>query len=417
MIVIMKLNDSFQIALKSIEKTKIFFVTNVISITVAIFLITIMLSIVYGIKTYVEKQISEGSAILAIEVQNNDESNESRLLNLEKINNFKKIKGVANAFPQYLGFFGYLTLNELNKTMVSLSSIYDYYDLEKKNFQITTGEAKSIVSKKNSILLPENIVRNLGITDYNQINNKQIYLILNRRKGNYEESIRLELTVIGVVEQTRFDRCYLSFDMLHLIKEWQNWNLNNISDSYFHNIYKNNSFPVVIVYASHVKYIESIQNEIQKIGYKTSSIYNLILKYREINKVIVLIMVFLSGISLFTGAIGIFNTSLASVIRRKKEIGIYKAIGASKSDILSIFIWDAVITAFVCSIMTFCISFGFISIINLFLSNFNNLPLLENKWWFYITTDLIAFITCLIATAYPASKASKLNPIDCLKYE
>lgn len=120
----------------------------------------------------------------------------------------------------------------------------------------------------------------------------------------------------------------------------------------------------------------------------------------------------ISFIALLAAGIGIMNIMLVSVTERTKEIGIRKAIGAKKSNILFQFITEAIVL---------CLFGGFLGIIlgigvgNLAGSALNATAAIPYDW------VLIGLILCvvvgLIFGTYPAYKAANLDPIEALRYE
>ena len=121
---------------------------------------------------------------------------------------------------------------------------------------------------------------------------------------------------------------------------------------------------------------------------------------------------FISFISLLAAGVGIMNIMLVSVTERTKEIGIRKAIGAQKKNILGQFIAEAI---------TLCQVGGIIGILVGILSG-NLVALLFNvpptiPWdWAFIGFALCAFIGVVFGV-YPAWKAANLDPVDALRYE
>jgi len=120
----------------------------------------------------------------------------------------------------------------------------------------------------------------------------------------------------------------------------------------------------------------------------------------------------IAGISLLVGGIGIMNIMLVSVIERTREIGIRKALGATRSSILLQFILEAVIVTLTGGI--FGIVLG--AIAGKIISRFINIP--------FILSPAVVLIATAISTAiglffgvFPAHKASKLNPVEALRYE
>ncbi|MBV9495209.1 MAG: FtsX-like permease family protein, partial [Acidobacteria bacterium] len=118
------------------------------------------------------------------------------------------------------------------------------------------------------------------------------------------------------------------------------------------------------------------------------------------------------AISLLVGGIGIMNIVLATVLERTREIGIRRAIGARRRDILRQFLTEAALLSFIGGLLGVLLGF----IISKVISSFLPLPTL-------VTTSLvmsglsIAVITGLIAGVFPAVKAARLPPVEALRYE
>jgi putative ABC transport system permease protein len=125
-----------------------------------------------------------------------------------------------------------------------------------------------------------------------------------------------------------------------------------------------------------------------------------------------------AAIALIVGGIGIMNIMLVSVTERTREIGLRKAVGARKKDIMSQFLLEAV---------TLTVLGGIIGVIfGIILSLVGGIVLgkiLGVGWKFYISFQAIglgcgvAAIIGLVFGIYPARKASNLNPIEALRYE
>ena len=127
---------------------------------------------------------------------------------------------------------------------------------------------------------------------------------------------------------------------------------------------------------------------------------------------------FIVSIALLVGGIGIMNIMLVSVTERTKEIGLRKALGATRSAILKQFLWEAVILTVWGGILG--IIFGaFISLVASFvLSEFFDL-----SWSFVFPVSAAVLgvgasaLVGLVFGIYPAKKAADLSPVEALQYE
>ncbi|BAZ40835.1 hypothetical protein NIES4101_67960 [Calothrix sp. NIES-4101] len=120
----------------------------------------------------------------------------------------------------------------------------------------------------------------------------------------------------------------------------------------------------------------------------------------------------IAGISLVVGGIGIANIMLVSVVERTKEIGIRKAMGATKNAILTQFLTEAIIVSTVGG----SIGIGFGMGIALAASSIMTIPLVISPWSI-ITGFGISATVGLVAGVVPARNAAQLDPITALRSE
>jgi putative ABC transport system permease protein len=134
--------------------------------------------------------------------------------------------------------------------------------------------------------------------------------------------------------------------------------------------------------------------------------------YRNITNAIYMVMVVISSIGLLVGGVGVMNIMLVSVTERTREIGIRKAIGARKRDVL----WQFLIEA-----MTLSGSGGILGIIiGLLVGQFVAAvtPLAAGVSMFWIVLGFSFSVSVgLIFGIYPAYRAARLDPIVSLRYE
>jgi putative ABC transport system permease protein len=121
----------------------------------------------------------------------------------------------------------------------------------------------------------------------------------------------------------------------------------------------------------------------------------------------------ISCLGLLVGGIGVMNIMLVSVTERTKEIGIRKAIGATKSAIVLQFLLEAMTLTFFGGIIGVVLAIGASNLIMLLIPSLPaQIPL-----WAIITGLTVSVGVGLIFGVLPARKAAKLDPIECLRYE
>ena len=124
------------------------------------------------------------------------------------------------------------------------------------------------------------------------------------------------------------------------------------------------------------------------------------------------LMIFISGISLVVGGIVIMNIMLVSVIERTREIGVRRALGATRGNIQRQFLTEAVLLALGGGVVGVFLGFVIAKVV----ATATPLPTLVRPVT-VIAGLLIAVVTGVVAGLFPAIRASKLPPIDALRYE
>ncbi len=124
----------------------------------------------------------------------------------------------------------------------------------------------------------------------------------------------------------------------------------------------------------------------------------------------------IAGISLVVGGIGIMNIMLVSVTERTREIGIRKAIGARRRDILLQFLVEAAVVSVFGGLIGMGIGIGLAHLLS-------GIPLNGQKLTTLVTPDAVVLSVTVSAAVglffgiYPATRAARLRPIEALRYE
>ena len=134
----------------------------------------------------------------------------------------------------------------------------------------------------------------------------------------------------------------------------------------------------------------------------------------SITSILTILLGGIAAISLVVGGIGIMNIMLVTVTERTREIGIRKAIGASRGTILSQFLMEAVVLCmFGCALGIF-LSWAILQMVTTVVSSLNMTFSLDGG--VVLIAVVFCFIIGVIFGLYPANKAAKMKPIDALHY-
>lgn len=131
-------------------------------------------------------------------------------------------------------------------------------------------------------------------------------------------------------------------------------------------------------------------------------------------------------IALFVAGIGITNTLVTSVVERTKEIGILRAVGATRGQIMGLFLLEGAIVGLLGAALGLALARGFIAwadrwVRGLIEKQMDGEKMLSTTifafpWWLWVGAVVFAVGVTTLAALYPARRAAKIHPIEALRY-
>jgi len=150
---------------------------------------------------------------------------------------------------------------------------------------------------------------------------------------------------------------------------------------------------------------------IEEDDFSINSMDTIMKAFNNIIGVIIMIGMVITSISLFVGAIGVMNIMFVSVTERTREIGIRKAVGATRRAILSQFLFESSSICLIGGMIGIILSFGIAKLLDSLLMPASvSIPIAA-------ISIFVSIFVGVLSGLIPALKAARLNPIDALHYE
>ena len=388
----MKLSNIIKDALKNIKSNKLRSSLTMLGLIVGISSVILLVGIGSGASNNVNNQISTlGTNIVTIRINNNNigfKYNElSEFTTLDNISNVTPLKNISTTVSRN-------TSSSSNTSVIATDQ--NYIDI--MNLKLNSGRNISIIDIEN-----KNKVCIIGY------DTASTYFGLTSPVG---EEIKLNgdnYTVIGVLKENG-ESNGVSVDESVIIPFSTLTYLNQ--DSKINNLYvkvdNEDKIDITII---------NIENKIRNMldissdYFTVTSSSTMLEAMNNINNTMSLLLGGIASISLIVGGIGVMNVMLVSVSERTKEIGIRKSLGATKRDILILFLIES---------LTLCIIGGILGIVSgILLGELSTLfeyNFIVSKFIILLSLG-VSILIGLVFGIFPAYKASLLNPIDALRME
>ncbi|MDD2482774.1 MAG: ABC transporter permease [Candidatus Shapirobacteria bacterium] len=400
----MKIKDLLSISLQNFKnrKSRIFF--TVLGVSVAIAAVLFLVSFGYGLQSSLLEKITTKDSLLTLDVMSSD--SELIKLNQETFDKISKIKNIEKISP-HGQFPGNITLDDLTSEATINIVDLDYLTLE--GISPTIGKSFN-ADDKNKIIINTTIAKLFNL-DENQMIGKKIKAMAflpDETSENQTElksySMENEFEIVGVVEDndTQGQILIKNTDIKDLpIKEYAS----------------------VKIKVNNETNLNSVRDELVSMGFLVSALSDTIDQANKIFSIIQIVLGVFGIVALVVAAIGLINTMTISLLERTNEIGIMRAIGAAPGDIMWLFLGESLMIGFLGGISG--IVLGILSsqlvqiIINVISKSFGGetLKLFSYPTWFMFFIVLLSSLVGLIGGYYPAKRASKLNPLDALRYK
>jgi len=185
-----------------------------------------------------------------------------------------------------------------------------------------------------------------------------------------------------------------------------------------------NSYSALIVRVHRSSEVESVEDKIKQLGYNTFSLLDATRSLRRFFAILDLFLGIFGSLALAVASLGIINTLVMSILERRREIGIMKAIGASDTDVQKLFFTEAgamgvlggSLGVLLGWLMGRAINFG----TRIYMQRQQQFTP-DDVWlvplWLVLGAIGFSLVVSLLAGLYPAARAARLDPVQALRYD
>ncbi len=387
----MSISNTLKMAMKSILANKMRTLLTMLGIIIGVFSVIVMVSVGQGATSNVTERIEEmGSNLLSVNITDNTVDFE-----IENLEELSFIEGVEKLTPTISNNATIKFGTESDS--VSISGVNENYT-EIQNFELASGRFISPIDvdfrNKVAVLGSETVENIYGTED---------------PMGSEISIDGDKYLVVGVMEEKESTSMGSSNDVVIIpyttaMREFRVDSISSIS------LQGSSEIESDAILENIEEYLLTMYEDDD--SYRVFNQEEMLEALDEITATLTLMLGGIAGISLIVGGIGIMNIMLVTVSERTREIGIRKAIGARRSNILTQFL----IESSVISCMGGLVGIILGAAVNNIISEMMDITAVMN-----VTVVAIAFGFSLFVGVffgmYPANKASKLKPVDALRYE
>ncbi len=400
----MRFIDVLRLATRNFRTNRLRTFLTILAVSIATAAILFLVSFGYGLQLLTVSQIANSATVATIDVL---PFSTKSLIKLDKIavERIKQIDNVVSVGPDldleaeaHLESIGTIVVHAVTPKYFELADIRPvtgklYADSDTHKVIVSSGFLSQFNLPKGDSVLGKTFTLTYTVSDPDQV--------LTKTK-QVEDAV--PYSVVGVVEDVDTAYAYVPLDdALKLIDSVPFANLK--------------------VQATNKDKVLDVKDAINTLGYDASAPLDTLKQLDRIFAIAQIVLGALGVIALIISSIGMFNTMTISLLERTKEIGIMKAIGASKSDIWKLFLAESTIIGLCGGVAGVLLGTGLAFLANTILNFLAGIyggqqaTIFYSPPWFMLAIILFSTFVGLITGFYPARRAAILNPLKALRYE
>ena len=391
---------SFKMALRSISSNKLRAALTMLGIIIGVMALVVLVSLVNGATSSVTDAVSGlGTSMLTVSISDD----KGMPLDLDTVNGYMDEDGIGLVAP-YISSSVTATADGESGEVTVYGATPAFYDVQGMQLAMGRFLKTSDVEKHTYVcVINENAATELiGYVDC------------------VDQAISLngvEYTIVGVLSDNEDSltsmmtsgslAVYLPYTSLLRLSD----SLTSEVTSFYVSAPENGTMETVEAAMTNIL-MERFEDDDEAFSISSQSVLEDTMS--SITSVLTILLGGIAAISLVVGGIGIMNIMLVTVTERTREIGIRKAIGASRGTILSQFLMEAVVLCMLGCALGIFLSWAILQTVTTVVSSLNMTFSLDGG--VVLIAVAFCFVIGVVFGLYPANKAAKMKPIDALHY-
>ncbi len=401
----MRLIDTLRLSTRMFKTNRLRTLLTILGISVGIGTILFLVSLGYGLRQLLISQIATSDAMLSIDIMT-DSASPVKLDN-EMINKIKNVNGIVETSPMF-STTAQMKVGELTGGVsVNLSSASF---LRLSGIKVVKGEAFKDDSE-NKIIVSTAALQLFGLTLEDAIGKSasfSLFLFKKNEKGEYTEDVDVkeinkDFQIAGIIDDS------ISYVFI------PTGAVGDLDIPFYSELR---------VKVSDQEKIMEAKDQIIKLGFTAvTAMSETITDANRIFDAVNIILSVFGAVALLVSAIGMFNTMTIALLERTQEIGIMKALGASRQDIWKLFLAESIIIGFLGGMCGILIGYGGKYAVNMGINALAKSMGGQVFDLFYTPISFVIFIAAFstivgfITGLYPSKRAAGLNPLEALRYK
>jgi len=387
------------IAIKNFIDKKFRSFLTVLGVVIGVTAVFFLLSFGLGIQALVTEQVIGDKSLKTIDVS----SPNSKIIKLDEaalntISSYPHVDqiGVQYSFPGIMKFGG----GEID--VVAYGVNQQYQNLSSLNLL----KGRLLDEKDNrSVLLNLSALKAIGIEDPAAALNQEVKITVPLEKAEATaKEVSDTFTIVGVIESSSGSELFMPSSIFDTAGV----------PAYNHIKIVIDDLPNVAVSRKHI----------ESNGFQTTSLADTLTEIDDIFKFFNLILIGFGSIGMVVAILGMFNTLTISLLERTREIGLMMALGARRSDMRRLFIFEAGLISFIGAVVGIILAVVAGKIVNLYINIgasgrgvTESFDLFSTPLWAVLLIIIITVLVGFLVVYIPARRAERINPIDALRRE